>query len=316
MILILRLRSKRAMVVRQLLLALVFTAAPLLAQAPEPRAWDSRAGRWVEWGTMADSLARQDVVVVGEQHDDPATHRAEAALLDAIGRRNPRVMVSLEMFERDVQPLLDDYGVGRVTEADFLAGSRPWPNYASDYRPLVEHARARRWPVVAANVPRPLASAVARGGMAALDTLPLSHRRLWAAERRCAPEGDYFRRFGEAMGGMQGHGAGTDSAAARATLARFYAAQCIKDETMAESIARALYAWRGWMVVHYTGGFHAEQRLGTVERVARRLPGALIAVVIIIPVPDPSAVAPAEFADRGDYVVFVPAPASPAAPQP
>src|SRR5829696_6041722 len=170
--------------IRLLLLSLSLAPAPVLAQGPEPRAWDSRAGRWVAWGAMADSLARHDVVVVGEQHDDPATHRAEALLLDAIGRRRTRVMVSLEMFERDVQPLLDDYGVGRATEADFLARSRPWPNYAADYRPLVDHARARRWPVVAANVPRPLASAVARGGMAALDTFP---QRLFAPERRCAP---------------------------------------------------------------------------------------------------------------------------------
>jgi uncharacterized iron-regulated protein len=260
---------------------------------------------------MADSLARHDMVVVGEQHDDPATHRAEAALLDALGRRRGRVMVSLEMFERDVQPLLDDYGVGRVTEADFLARSRPWGNYASDYSPLVEHARTRRWPVVAANVPRPLASAVARGGMAALDTLPFSHRRLFAAERHCTPQGEYYRRFGEAMGGMQGHGAGADSAAARATLVRFYEAQCIKDETMAESIVRARDVWRGWMVVHYTGAFHSDHRLGTVKRLERRMPGARIAVVSIVPVPDPASAEAAEVAGRGDYVVFVPAPAAP-----
>ena len=303
------------MIVRVLLLALMLAAVPALAQAGEPRAWDARAGRWVAWGVMADSLARYDVVVVGEQHDDPATHRAEAALLDAVGRRRGRVMVSLEMFERDVQPLLDDYGVRRVTEADFLARSRPWGSYASDYRPLVEHARARRWPVVAANVPRPLASAVARGGMAALDTLPFSHRRLFAAERRCAPQGEYFRRFGVAMGGMHGHGAGADSAAARAALVRFYEAQCVKDETMAESIVRARDVWRGWMVVHFTGAFHSDRRLGTVERLARRLPDARIAVVSIVPVPDPAA-DPAEFADRGDFIVFVPAPATVAAPQP
>ncbi|MBW3572809.1 MAG: ChaN family lipoprotein, partial [Gemmatimonadetes bacterium] len=163
--------GERPVTLRLLLLSLSLAATPVLAQAGEARAWDSRAGTWVTWGTMADSLARHDVVVVGEQHDDPATHRAEASLLDAIGRRRARVLVSLEMFERDVQPLLDDYGVGRVSEAAFLARARPWRNYASDYRPLVEHARARRWPVVAANVPRPLASAVARGGMAVLDTL-------------------------------------------------------------------------------------------------------------------------------------------------
>ena len=299
---------------RLLLIAMALAASPASAQAGEGRVWDSGARRWVTWGAMADALARHDVVVVGEQHDDPATHRAEAQLLDALAARRGRVMVSLEMFERDVQPLLDDYAAGLLPEADFLARSRPWPNYAADYRPLVQAARARRWPVVAANVPRPLAQAVSRGGMAVLDTLPTAHGRLYAAERRCAPEGEYFRRFGEAMGGMQGHGAGADPAAANAALARFYAAQCIKDETMAESIVRARDVWRGWMVVHYTGAFHSDHRLGTVERLARRLPDARIAVVSIVPVPDPAAADAAELADRGDYVVLVPAP--PARPRP
>ncbi len=302
------------MIARLLLVAFSLAAAPAVAQGADPRVWDSRAGRWLQWGAMADALARHDVVFVGEQHDDPATHRAEARLLDALAARRGRVMVSLEMFERDVQPLLDDYGVGRLPEADFLARSRPWGNYASDYRPLVETARARRWPVVAANIPRPLAQVVSRGGLAALDTLPAGHGRLYAAERRCAPEGEYFRRFGQAMGGMHGHGAAPDSAAASATLARFYEAQCIKDETMAESIVRARDVWRGWMVVHYTGAFHSDHRLGTVERLARRLPDARIGVVSIVPVPDPATADAAEFAARGDYVVFVPAP--PTAPAP
>lgn len=62
---------------------------------------------------MIDRLARADVVFVGEQHDDPETHRAEADLLDAIGRRGRPVVLSLEMFERDVQPVVDDYLAGR-----------------------------------------------------------------------------------------------------------------------------------------------------------------------------------------------------------
>ena len=278
----------------------------LAAQPPGARVWDARASAWVEFGAMADALARHDVVVVGEQHDDPATHRLEEALLDAVGRRARNVIVSLEMFERDVQPLLDEHVIGRVDEAAFLAGSRPWRNYAADYRPLVRMAAERRWPVAAANVPRPLASAVSRGGMAALDTLPSGDWRLFAAERSCAPEGEYFRRFGEAMGGMQGHGAGDP----QAMLVRFYEAQCLKDETMAESIVRARQAWPGWMVVHYTGGFHSDHRLGTVERLARRIPDARIAVVSIVPVPDPATADAAEFARRGDYVVLVPAPAA------
>jgi uncharacterized iron-regulated protein len=287
---------------------------PLAAQAPEARAWDAGAAAWVDAGTMADALARYDVVFVGEQHDDPATHRFEAALLDAVGRRARNVILSLEMFERDVQPLLDEHVIGHVADSAFLAGSRPWRNYDADYRPLVRMAAARRWPVLAANVPRPVASAVSRGGWAALDTVPDAHRRWFAARRSCAPEGEYFRRFGEAMGGMGGHGAAPDTAARRAMLVRFYQAQCIKDETMAESIVRARQAWPGWMTIHYNGAFHSDHRLGTVERLARRLPGARIAVVAVVPVPDPAAADPAAHAGRGDYVVFVPAPAAAAVP--
>jgi uncharacterized iron-regulated protein len=284
-------------------------ASPLAAQGDEVRVWDARAAAWVELGAMADALARHDVVFVGEQHDDPATHRFEAALLQALGERRRSVLLSLEMFERDVQPLLDEHVAGRAADSVFLAGSRPWRNYADDYQPLVRLAAARRWPVLAANVPRPLASAVSRGGWAALDTVPHAGWRLFAAQRECAPEGEYFRRFGEAMGGMGGHGGGADTAAARATLVRFYQAQCLKDETMAESIVRARQAWPGWMVVHYNGAFHSDHRLGTVERLARRLPDARIAVVAVVPVPDVAAADPAADAGRGDYLVFVPAPA-------
>ncbi|HEX6040712.1 ChaN family lipoprotein [Longimicrobium sp.] len=286
----------------------ILLARPLAAQQAEPRVWDAGARAWVGVGAMADALARYDVVFVGEQHDDPATHRFEAVLLDSVGQRAGHVLLSLEMFERDVQPLLDDHAIGRVTDSVFLARSRPWPNYAGDYRPLVRAAAARRWPIVAANVPRPLASAVSRGGWAALDTLPDPHRRWYAAQRQCAPEGEYFRRFGEAMGGAPSHGGQADTAAASAMLVRFYQAQCLKDETMAESIDRARQAWPGWKVIHYNGAFHSDHRLGTVERLARRLPSARIAVVAVVPVPDVTAADPAEHAGRGDYLVFVPAP--------
>lgn len=293
-----------------LVLPLALATLPAAAQTPEPRVWDAQAARWVGFATMADDLARHDVVFVGEQHDDPQTHRLEEALLAAVGRRARNVILSLEMFERDVQPQLDEHVVGRLPEAEFLAAARPWSNYAADYRPLVRLAAARRWPVAAANVPRPFATAVSRGGMAVLDTMPAVHGRMMAVERRCAPEGEYFRRFGEAMGGMAGHGGGDP----QATLVRFYEAQCLKDETMAESIVRARQAWPGWMVVHFNGAFHSDYRLGTVERLARRLPQARIAVVAVVPVPDPAAADPAAQAGRGDYVVFVAAPPSEAQP--
>jgi uncharacterized iron-regulated protein len=39
------------------------------------------------------------------------------------------LVLSLEMFERDVQPVLDEYLAGTASLADLMRDARPWPNY-------------------------------------------------------------------------------------------------------------------------------------------------------------------------------------------
>ena len=250
---------------------------------------------------------RADVVFLGEQHDDPETHRAEAELLDAIGQSGRPVIVSLEMFERDVQPVLDDFLGGRATEREFLDRARPWDRYAFDYRPLVELARQHGWRVVAANVPRSLASAVGRRGMMALDTLQPRFRGLVAVDNVC-PMDDYHARF---MESMQSHSAGSGPASQAgdslptAMAERFYLAQCVKDETMAESIVNArVAAPRNAIVVHVDGAFHSDYAQGTVARVKRRQPAWTLVVVSAVPVPDPAVAPIVTQSGKADYVLF------------
>jgi uncharacterized iron-regulated protein len=271
---------------------------------------------------MVERLARADVVFFGEQHDDPETHRAEAEVLEAIGNTGRPVVLSLEMFERDVQGVLDDYLAGRLNEAAFLARSRPWERYATDYRRLIELAKERHWPVVAANVPRSLASAVGRKGLAALDTLSAKDRGNAARDNVC-PRDDYHARFLESM---QSHSAGAppaspttsapSTAPARpatptvdslptAMAERFYLAQCVKDETMAESIVNArLAAPRDAIVVHFDGAFHSDYAQGTVARVKRRQPGWTLAVVTAVPVADPDVAPIVTRSGLADFVIF------------
>src|ERR1041385_3936562 len=148
--------------------------APQLPSSPAPsytphRVYDTHRKQFIDFESLVARIVAADVVFVGEEHDDPATHRMELALLEGIGRRRDSVVVALEMFERDVQPLLDRYLAGAATEAELLSASRPWKNYSGDYRPLVELARVRGWPVVASEVPRRLATLVAKTGLAGLD---------------------------------------------------------------------------------------------------------------------------------------------------
>jgi uncharacterized iron-regulated protein len=270
------------------------------------RVVESSSGRQITLDDLITTASLTDVVFVGEQHDDPETHFAEFALLEGIGRQRSRIVLSLEMFERDVQPALDDYLAGRMSEADFLATSRPWDRYATDYRPLVMLARARGWPVVASNVPRSIASAVSRRGLTALDTLPETSR-VWAARNISCPHDAYYARFADEM---KGHPAGgpppaMDPTQIPARVDRFYDAQCVRDETMAESIYEALAkAGEGAIIVHFNGAFHSDYRQGTVARALRHSPNMRSLVITVVPTVDPSSASIADNAPRADYVIF------------
>lgn len=286
------------------------------ARALESRIYASSERQDVSFARMMSRASRADVVFFGEQHDDPATHRAELSVLAALGNGARPVVLSLEMFERDVQGVLDDYLAGRIAESDFLARSRPWERYTTDYRALVELARARGWPVVASNVPRRLASAVSRKGLAVLDTMPAAERALVARDISC-PRDAYYTNFAEQM---KGHSAGegpasaADSAAMRAMTDRFYEAQCIKDETMAESIVAALArAGDGAIVLHLDGAFHSDYGLGTAARVVRRRPGVARTILTAIPVDSLERASPAGDAARGDFILYTRKPPAPAA---
>ena len=283
----------------------------LAAQAgyvPE-RVFDGRRNAFADFESMLADLARADVVFVGELHDDPNSHRLELAILEGLARRRGDVIVALEMFERDVQEPLDHFLMGHASEAEFLAASRPWPRYATDYKPLVDWAIARDWPVLAANVPRPLASEVARGGLAVLDAKSEGEKKWFARDLKCPLDDDYFERFAATMGGHPAGEGGANAQAERERLERYYLAQCLKDETMAESVSQALAGasqnGKRPLVVHFNGAFHSDFGLGAAERTRRRLSGKRVAVVSLLPVADLDTIKPdKQERKRADYLVY------------
>lgn len=274
------------------------------------RVYDTKASRFIAFSQLIDAVSSSDVVFFGEQHDDPATHAAEHAVLAALGAKRGDMIVTLEMFERDVQPLLDQYLLGTISEKNFLDGSRPWDRYATDYRPMVELARVHGWPVIAGNVPRRIASAVGRRGLAALDTMSKVERGYAAAENIC-PKDAYYDKFAETM---KGHGPGSgpptasDAAAMASMTDRFYEAQCVKDETMAESIVMAMAKYPKRLVLQVDGAFHSDFGLGTAARVTRRLPSVKTVVLTGVPVADLSKADGKEHTARADYILFTRAP--------
>lgn len=282
---------------------LLLLTMTLTAGSPAYKLIETSTGRVVDLQEMVRTLKDEDVVFFGEFHDDSLLHALEYRFLVEFHKANPYLAVSLEMFERDTKPVLTAYLRRLIDEETFLGKSDPWPNYATDYRPLIEYARQETLDVVAANVPRLYASRVAREGLSWIGALPWNERRLLARETN-APGDEYKERFyrtmRETMGGMNRHFEGDDM------LQRLYEAQCLKDDTMAESIVTHLQRNPGIKVVHFCGDFHSNAGLGTVSRVIQRKPALKVAVISPVYVPENEAYSLAELPlNNGDYLILL-----------
>jgi len=232
--------------------------------------YETRTGAKIELARLVDELSTVDVLFLGEEHDNDAGHRLQLWTLEMLAESGRDLVISMEQFEADVQSPLDSYLAGTLDEKEFLRDSRPWSNYAEHYRPLIEFAKREGLPVIAANIPRRLAKRVAHEGLYSVGNERLVPWRVWTDEPA------YAQRFAKAMG--RAHYDENQGG-----LRRWFAAQCTKDEKMAESIAHTLdlaHA-RGEqpLLVHLCGKFHSDYYLGTVSRLHRRRPELNLRVV-------------------------------------
>ena len=247
---------------------------------------------------LVTSLNGVDVVFLGEQHDDSVGHALEFEIFKQViadyGSRR-KIALSMEMFERDVQIVVDEYLSGQITEAQFLASSRPWGNYKTDYRPLLELAKDKKLAVIAANAPRRYVNMVSRNGRDSLNGLS-KEAKIWIA---LLPYGEpseaYAKKFKALMG---------PSPEAQMGIDKILGSQSLWDATMANSIAKYLKKNKGGLIVHLNGSFHTESRLGTVEHLLRYRSKAKVVVVTIRYEDDFKTFDKAKDSDLGDFVIL------------
>lgn len=255
-------------------------------------------GNKTNLNAITSTLGQYDVVFLGELHDDAVGHAIQAEIFRTAvdqfaGKR--RVTLSLEMFERDVQTVLNEYLAGQITENHFMLSSRPWPNYKTDYRPLVELAKEKKLEVVAANAPRRYVNMVSRGGRDALTGLSTEAKTWLAPLPYAAASETYSKKFRALMGG---------SGEAVMGLDNILNSQSLWDATMAHWVSESLKKNKGSLVIHLNGGFHTESRLGTVEHLLKYKPEAKILVVTMRYEKDFQIFDPVKHSGMGDFVIL------------
>jgi uncharacterized iron-regulated protein len=242
---------------------LFFLATPNLAWSqdlPETsvKMFRTATGNNVAISDIVELSRKKQVIVFGEEHNDSLAHVVQNVLYAALLDEYPEVILSMEMFERDVQLVLNEYLAGLISEQSFTKEGRAWRNYA-DYAPLVNLAKSKDQQVIAANVPGRYARMVSQKGIDYLDRLPKEARAYYGSFELPGQDDPYLQKFNAAMGEHAQHmGPG------------IFHAQLLRDATMAESIVTVWKKNRKAKILHLTGTFHSDEGLGTVAAVKER----------------------------------------------
>jgi uncharacterized iron-regulated protein len=249
------------------------------------RIYDMRTQSLTDLEGLVNRCIGADVVTLGENHGDPATARIELALLMGLARLGKgKVVLSMEMFERDIQDVVDEYLGGGIDEEEFMASANPPLTYKTDCRPLIEYCKEHGIHVVASNFPNRLTLKVGDEGYdAAVAGFTEEERRL-LPEIYNAPDDAYRKKIVKTMLSMAAYG-GMRGMTEELTET-YYQAQVLMDETMAESVYKASIANPGYTVYHIVGSFHVEDYLGTYSRIKQRMPTGDLLSILVYPVDD------------------------------
>lgn len=226
----------------------------------ELRFVDATTGRQIDFDAMVEELLRARIIYLGERHDEPLDHESQHRITEAVLARDPSLALGFEMFQYPRQAALDAYVAGEIDEEELLRQTewdRRWGFDFALYRPLVMLGRTRGLPLIALNAPQEITRTVAREGLEGLTDV----------QRAALPELDLeVAPHRETVLSTLRHHPNMDET----TLERFYAAQVIWDETMAERTAAFMARpdAPARMIV-FAGTMHV-QRPAVPERAARR----------------------------------------------
>jgi aminopeptidase N len=257
----------------------------------------------VSLSAIVTAVADNAIVYVGERHDRYGDHLAQLEVIRELHERHRELAIGMEMFQSRYQKALDDYIAGTVDEETFLRQAHYFTSWGFNYflyRGILLYARHERIPVVGLNIPRELASKVARHGLAHLSE---EEKALLPKEMAGADEG-YRERLQRSFDMHQRE-------MPKGDLPRqvefFIQAQVLWDESMAAAIAAYLGQHPGSRIVILAGNGHLEFGSGIPKR-AYRLTGKNYATIL------PYSGGPLE-KGIADYILFPPSAEAPEAPK-
>ena len=224
-------------------LILLFTLSFIL-KAQEKKSYQlfDKNGKKTAYAKLLKASLNTQVVLFGEYHNNSVSHWLQLELTKDIAAKK-QIVLGAEMLEADNQKQVNKYLKGEITQKQLDSTARLWPNYKTDYKPLVDFAKANDFDFIATNIPRRYASMVSKKGFEVLETLT-SEEKSWIASQPI-PYDANLPGYLEMMKMMGEH-----------TSSNMPKAQASKDATMAYFINQNLK--KDTIFIHYNGSYHSD----------------------------------------------------------
>lgn len=248
---------------KKLLLALILFL-PALSKAQEIdkhfKIFDVKKQKTIAVDDIIKDMSTADVLFFGEEHNDSIGHYLEVLIFKKMIQAYPnKNALTLEMFHTDVQPIINEYLNGNISEKNFIKEARAWNNY-KDYRPMIEEAKTNKLSVIGGNAAARYSNAVTKNGIDVLTTFPKESKQFIAPLPIDTATGRYYDKFIETLGGHSMGGM------------KVYQTQNFWDATMAWSIAKFAKANKDVKIFQVNGRFHSDEKLGTLAKLKNYAP--------------------------------------------
>lgn len=261
-----------------------------LIQAQDKKAYQlyDKNGNKTSYKKLLKTSLKSEVVLFGEFHNNAISHWLELELTKDIAEKLP-IVLGAEMLEADNQKQLDQYLNGEIDQKKLDSTARLWPNYKTDYKPLVDFAKDRKIPFIATNIPRRYASMVSKKGFEVLETLS-EKEKSWIAPQPILYDAT-LRGYVEMMKMMGDH--------ASPNMPK---AQAIKDATMAYFINSNLK--KDKVFIHFNGSYHSDNFEGINWYLKNYHPNIQIITIATVEQNDISKLEKEHY-NKADYILVI-----------
>jgi uncharacterized iron-regulated protein len=265
--------------------------------------YSTKLAKEVDISYIVEDMKDYDVLFYGEEHNDSVTHYLENKILENLYQKyNSSITLSMEMFDRDVQPIMNEYLTSDVREKNFKKDARVWSNY-KDYRPMVEFSKLNKLDVICANAAGRYSNLVGRKGQKALMDLPLESKKYFAPLPYDTASGKYYEKLvglfdnGKEKKKKQNNNPNYEPFS-------LVMAQSLWDATMAFSIADYLEKNSTKKVLQVNGRFHSDEGFAVVTQLKKYNPK--IKALVISSGSDKSFpdIDWKKFENQGDYIII------------